>query len=77
MLVDVSECREIQDVVSSCTKKNRYETRLKAKRVATARMIETGQKLYVYRCRYCGGWHISKRRRQRSVHNRTNDLHIM
>jgi hypothetical protein len=44
----------------ACSRKVRYETRRIAKDKARERAAESGTRLYVYRCRYCNGWHLTK-----------------
>ncbi len=50
----------MSDRAASCTGKERFETRDMAghvlKRMGMAR--RNGRHMGVYRCQYCGGWHI-------------------
>jgi len=52
----------------SCRGKRRYETREQAVQYATWRMRTTGatrKDTDVYKCRYCGGFHVGHRPRKR------------
>ncbi|MFZ2560685.1 MAG: hypothetical protein WAW91_03635 [Candidatus Nanoperiomorbaceae bacterium] len=47
--------------------KNRYATRVEAETVATQQMIifansQPDLKLSVYKCGFCGGWHLTSHR---------------
>ena len=46
-------------VVSACAKKRRYVTYEQARAVVRHREREGGEPLFIYRCEYCGGWHIT------------------
>lgn len=45
--------------VSACAKKRRYVTYEQARAVVRHREREAGEPLFIYRCEYCGGWHIT------------------
>lgn len=45
--------------VSACAKKRRYVTYDQALAVARHREREGGEPLFIYRCEYCGGWHLT------------------
>lgn len=45
--------------VSACAKKRRYVTYDQALAVARHRERESGEPLFIYRCEYCGGWHLT------------------
>lgn len=47
------------DRVSSCAKKRRYATYDQARAVARWSEDENGQELRIYKCEYCGGWHLT------------------
>ena len=47
------------DRVSSCAKKRRYATYDQARAVARWGEEENGRELRIYKCEYCGGWHLT------------------
>lgn len=47
----------------ACARKRRYATSVEAKKAAgRASKRHDAPKIYVYRCAYCGGWHLTHRR---------------
>ena len=44
------------EAYGSCSRKVRYKTKSEALSVASMR---TKRKLSAYRCKYCGGWHLT------------------
>ena len=40
-------------------RKERYDTRAEAESAAAACAAHGAPRLYVYRCRFCGGWHLT------------------
>lgn len=44
----------------SCLAKNRYASKKLAHKAVAARTLKGGQKLSVYRCPACEGWHLTK-----------------
>jgi hypothetical protein len=59
----------------SCLTKHRYPTGTAAGKAKDAmrRQHRTGpatDALNVYRCQYCGGWHLGRPRKQRTLKNR-------
>lgn len=47
----------------ACIRKRRYETQAEAKRAAErASRRKDAPKIFVYRCDYCGGWHLTHRK---------------
>lgn len=46
-------------VYSQCTKKARYENEYKAREVATSRMRNGADRLRVYYCAFCEGYHLT------------------
>ena len=55
---------------NSCAKKRRYVTYDQAR--ATARFCEEseGRPLYIYKCEFCGGWHLTHQADQQRVARR-------
>jgi len=46
-----------------CERKRRYETRVEAQKAANlARRRKDAPAIYVYRCQFCGGWHLTHRK---------------
>jgi len=46
-----------------CERKRRYETRVEAQKAAAlARRRKDAPAIYVYRCQFCGGWHLTHRK---------------
>ena len=43
----------------ACERKTRYDTRADAEDAAAACVAHGAPRLHVYRCRYCGGWHLT------------------
>ncbi|BDR53985.1 hypothetical protein KIMH_00960 [Bombiscardovia apis] len=41
------------------TSKIMYHDKLAAQRAADLSLIERGAQLWVYRCQYCGSWHLT------------------
>lgn len=41
------------------TSKIMYHDKLKALRAADRSLLERGEQLWVYRCQYCGSWHLT------------------
>ena len=51
--------RQAARYAPGCTGKKRYDTQH-----AAARAVQhIGLKLGIYRCRHCGGWHLTSRKR--------------
>ena len=46
-----------RDIERSCTSKQPYSSEAEARAV----MAMNGMKLYVYHCRYCDFWHLTRR----------------
>ena len=47
----------------ACLRKRRYDTRVDATKAAErASRRKDAPKIFVYECRYCGGWHLTHRR---------------
>lgn len=47
----------------ACGRKRRYETRVEAAKAAEkSSRRKDAQKIFVYECPYCGGWHLTHRR---------------
>lgn len=44
---------------NSCAKKRCYVTYEQARAVARHREQSTGQPLFIYKCDFCGGWHLT------------------
>ena len=44
---------------SACEKKNRYATRAEAEDAIAACEAHGTRGLHLYRCEYCGGWHLT------------------
>ena len=49
-----------RDVSRSCESKDSYPSREAARAVAA--MNGMADVLYTYECRYCGGWHLTRRK---------------
>jgi hypothetical protein len=47
-------------IMRGCMKKTRYRNMALAEEVARRRMAEAGIKLGIYKCFFCGHWHITK-----------------
>jgi hypothetical protein len=47
----------------ACDRKRRYETSVEAKKAAeSASRRADAPRIYVYRCEFCGGWHLTHRK---------------
>ena len=47
----------------TCARKRRYQTSVEARKAAEqASRRKDAPKIYVYRCEYCGGWHLTHRK---------------
>lgn len=46
----------------ACASKKRYDSRAEAKAAITACERHGSPALYLYRCPYCGGWHLTHKR---------------
>ena len=46
----------------ACESKQRYDTRADAKAAIAACERHGSPALYLYRCPYCGGWHLTHKR---------------
>lgn len=47
----------------SCDRKKRYATSVEAKKAAAmASRRGDAPKIYVYKCEFCGGWHLTHRK---------------
>lgn len=53
----------VEFIKRSCEGKRRYADELDARAVGMNSAESSGDKLYVYRCRFCRGWHLSKNAR--------------
>lgn len=50
-------------VFHACDRKRRYATSVEAKRAAQqASKRKDAPQIYVYRCEFCGGWHLTHRK---------------
>ena len=49
---------------ASCSRKVRYPNELCATRAALSSMRRGAPPLYVYPCRFCGGWHLTSHPRR-------------
>lgn len=49
--------------IRGCSLKKRYPTKASAKRAARATARKFQKNTSVYRCRFCGAWHVKSRRR--------------
>lgn len=47
--------------IATCQRKEMHETRKQAETIAARRMLLSCIPLYVYNCKVCGGWHLTKR----------------
>lgn len=47
-------------IVRSCEGKRRFADEMDVRAVGMADAERSGDRLYVYRCRFCMGWHLSK-----------------
>lgn len=54
--------------IATCKKKEMHETRKQAETIAARRMLLTGIPLYVYNCKVCGGYHLTKIYRPEPCH---------
>ncbi|MBQ9002767.1 MAG: hypothetical protein IJ087_13030 [Eggerthellaceae bacterium] len=45
----------------ACDSKNRYATRKEAEEAAAWCAVERNRNLRIYRCKYCGGWHLTSK----------------
>lgn len=64
--INQARCKKLReegkwDELSSCASKHRYATENRAIQVAITCSRERGVSLRVYHCKYCDGWHITKR----------------
>jgi hypothetical protein len=48
----------------SCARKVQYPSRQRAESVAEKRMRAVPERLHVYRCMHCDGWHITRMEQQ-------------
>ena len=48
---------------SYCAGKQKYESRRIAAEIGTELAVRSGSSLYAYRCRHCGGWHLTRNER--------------
>lgn len=51
----------VSHIQRSCEKKRRYPDQITASAVGMGQQEQTGRTLWVYRCRFCKGWHLTKR----------------
>ncbi len=58
-----SQRHAAQFVVYSCGTKKRYKTEEEAAASALQCGMKRGTILYCYKCRYCGGYHLTKKPR--------------
>lgn len=56
---ELAEEREAARRWSACEKKSRYATRADAEDALAACEAHGAHGLHVYRCAYCGGWHLT------------------
>lgn len=56
------EGREQALRTKACESKQRYDTRADAKAAIAACERHGSPALYLYRCPYCGGWHLTHKR---------------
>ena len=50
-------------VYFSCARKKGFETTKMATRAGRAAQAECGEKMYYYKCRFCGKYHLSRQER--------------
>lgn len=48
------------NALQACRRKRRFETEREADDAAYAARME-GRRLQIYRCEWCGGWHLTSR----------------
>ena len=56
---ELAEERDAARRWSACEKKNRYATRADAEDALAACEAHGTRGLHIYRCEYCGGWHLT------------------
>lgn len=53
----------VADQYDNCRAKHRHATEVSARVSGKARMDQGSEPLFIYRCAYCSGWHLTKKER--------------
>lgn len=51
-------------IARGCTSKNRYSCQYAARAHGQHQQQESGQRMYIYACKLCKGWHITRNRQR-------------
>ena len=58
---EIAEERKSARIDKACESKNRYATRKEAEEAVSWCAAEGRHGLRIYRCKYCGGWHLTSK----------------